>query len=352
MWSLQKKNNKKNKEMECMKESKMVKQDLFVSIIIVTYNGADCIIDCLRSLKSQNYNQKKIEIIAVDNASVDKTPEIIENTFRDVHIIRNNFNLGFGRANNIGIKKSKGNYIILLNQDSLLDKNWLSVLVKTMEQHPDAGCCGAEEYAYIEYNTLKKPEKKIKECLWMGCGSVIFRKKVLDEAGIFDPFYFMYVEDMDIVWRIKENGWKILQNYEALWFHKGKERPIEPFGKRMYWSWKNRLYLIIKFGSLAQIVKSLHYYLQLLLKNDPKMNDESKVNKVNTIQEEKLKQNKSFQIKEKIIFITKLLAVTPSVLIYGIFAGYVLRQKQKLNQQEVDGLIEYTDKIFYHRYSE
>ncbi len=327
----------------------MTKQDPFVSIIIVTYNGADYIIDCLRSLKEQLYDKNRFEIIAVDNASKDKTPEIIENTFRDVYIIRNKKNMGFGKANNIGIKKSKGEYVVLLNQDSLIDKNWLSVLVKTMEYHVDAGCCGAEEYSYDLYEKIKKAEKRIKECVWMGCGSVIFRKKALDEVGNFDPYYFMYVEDIDLVWRIKAKGWKILQNYEAMWFHKGKERRVDLSEKRLFWSWKNRLYLIMKFGSSTQVIKSIRAYLTFFLikKKKEKDDNEDYYNKEN-YNKELSREQKRISCWKKIFFIIKLIIIIPSLVFQSLRARYALRNEIKINQKEVDEWIAYTDKVFYN----
>lgn len=332
--------------------------DASVSIIIITYNGAEYIIDCLRSVKEQFYDKKKIEIIAIDNASTDKTPEIIENTFRDIHIIRNRKNIGFGRANNIGIKKSNAEYVVFLNQDSLVDKNWLAVLVKTMEDHVDAGCCGAEEYSYEMYGKKTKPEKKIKECIWMGCGSVIFRKKALEQVGIFDPFYFMYMEDVDLVWRVKCAGWKVFQNYEAMWFHKGKKRKIDLSEKRLFWSWKNRLYLIMKFGSIIQIFKSMITYLNFFLRKKRKNEsyDENGDNNQNSNNQNSNKHNSSQKISEeqksslfwkKIFIIIKIIVIIPLLVISALVARYELRKEIKVTPTEVDEWIAYTDNVFY-----
>jgi GT2 family glycosyltransferase len=321
----------------------MTKKDPFISIIIVTYNGADYIINCLRSVKEQLYDKRSVEIIAVDNASKDKTPEIIENTFRDVYIIRNKKNIGFGRANNIGIKKSKGEYVVLLNQDSLVDKNWLSVLIKTMEENHNAGCCGAEEYSYDMYGKITKAAKRVKKCLWMGCGSIIFRKKALDEVGLFDPYYFMYMEDVDLVWRIKAKGWKILQNYQALWFHKGKERRVDLSEKRLFWSWKNRLYLIMKFGSNIQILKSMITYLTSFLRKKKKGEPESEESHT----KEELRETKYSSFWKKIFFIIKLIVIIPPLVIFALVARYELRKKIGINQKEIDEWIAYTDKVFY-----
>ncbi|MEK6921523.1 MAG: glycosyltransferase family 2 protein, partial [Nanoarchaeota archaeon] len=201
----------------------------FVDILIVTYNGKKYLSGCLASLQELTYPKDRYIITIIDNASSDGTLSVVEqNTNNFIKIIKNNKNLGFGKANTIGIKAAPAEtkYIVLLNQDSLVAPEWLTELVDTMEKNPKAGACGATQKDYNQYKKITTGEKRIKECIWMGCGSIILRKEALDQIGYFDPYYFMYVEDIDITWRLKIVGWDILHTFNALWFHEGRDRKL------------------------------------------------------------------------------------------------------------------------------
>lgn len=326
----------------------MIMSNPQVNILIVTYNGKKHIVQCLASLEELHYDKKKYNITIIDNNSHDGTVYAIEALYPNVQIIKNNVNLGFGKANNQGIAASDSNlkYIVLLNQDSLVDKNWLKELVDIMEKNPDAGACGATEKEYIIYKKGIKGEKRIKECLWMGCGSIIFRKKALDQIGHFDPFYFMYVEDIDLTWRLKIAGWKILHNFNALWFHAGKERKLTYKDKRLYWAWKNRLYLIIKFGSWQQIWNSFSFYISMLFHKKYKEKISSSLMNEGHKQKKQEQQTISTRV-EKVIFLSKLALSLSSIVILGLLARKKVREKFLINQGEVDKWIRYTDTIFF-----
>lgn len=313
----------------------------FVEIIIVSYNGMQDIPRCIYSLKKLKYPHNRYTITIVDNHSYDETIKYLQDNHPEIVCIPNSANCGFGRANNRAMQRvsSQIKYIALLNQDSCVGANWLTELVETMEKNPQAGACGAGEKDIFLYEKKIIEEPKIKECVWMGCGSTILRKKALDHIGLFDPFYFMYSEDIDLTWRLKIAGWKILQNYNAFWFHSGKQRILTYANKRIYWAWKNRIYLILKFGSWKQIQNSLKYYLHLVAKN----------NRISSEKKEypsKKEKNASLSLDKHIFLIKLFFSLFYSVPL-GIISRFQLRRKFKLNSIEVDSWIQYTDSVFY-----
>lgn len=230
-----------------------------VSIVILNYNNFKFLTECIESLNGLDYPKQRYEIIVVDNASMDFSADYIEKSFSKVKVIRNHRNFGFAKGNNIGIKNCniQSKYIALVNNDSRVSSNWLKELVDSMECNPRAGCCGAREEICNSLINIKRTEFKGN---WMGGGSVIYRKQALDEVGLFDEQYFAYCEDVDLSWRMKIKGWKIICNKNAMWFHHGAGRRLKIDDKRLFFSLRNRVYLVLKFGSIRQILRSLFKY--------------------------------------------------------------------------------------------
>lgn len=231
----------------------------FVAVIVVNFNGLDCIGECLESLCRLEYDRDRREIIMVDNGSQDGSLEYVRSNFPAVKVIAMGKNTGFARANNAGFKAadSRSSYIGLVNNDSAVNPAWLRLLVETMEGDVRAGCCGAREEAASKGVAIKRGVFKGN---WMGGGSVLYRRKALEEVGFFDELYFAYYEDVDLSWRLKLNGWTIRCNEEACWVHKGAGRVLTLDNRRVYLSLRNRLFLLLKFGSVRQVLLSFISY--------------------------------------------------------------------------------------------
>src|SRR3989344_3855328 len=118
-----------------MPKSPISKTDL--SVIIVNYNTGDYLRRCLQSL-GPACNQLNCEAIVVDNSSSDGSEQAV-NQFSGITLIKNSRNVGFAKANNIGIKKAQGEYILLLNPDTKVEENTLKVMVDFMREHPESG---------------------------------------------------------------------------------------------------------------------------------------------------------------------------------------------------------------------
>jgi len=196
-----------------------------------------------------------IEIIVVDNASSDGSPELIKHLYPDVKVIENDVNYGFAKANNIGIKECSGRYICLLNSDVEILEGCFERIMKYMDQHPDIGILGpmmlnadrslqrtCREYPTL-WNTFCRamaldtlfPKSRIfggrmmlywshetqrdvdviNGCFWM------VKRESLKNVGLLDESFFMYAEDVDWCKRFKEGGWRVCYYPDAKAIHYG-----------------------------------------------------------------------------------------------------------------------------------
>jgi GT2 family glycosyltransferase len=210
-----------------------------VSIIIVSWNTRDYLKQCLESLASA-VCRYPMEIIVVDNASSDGSPELVENSFSHVRLIRNSTNLGFAKANNLGIANSNGHYLCLINSDIKVLPDCISRLIDYCEQHPEAGMVGPriiggdgklqrscrgfptlwnmfcralaldtifpKNKLFAGYSLSYWPQNSTRSVdILTGCFWLI-RWETLVRVGLLDESFFMYGEDMDWCRRFWLNG--------------------------------------------------------------------------------------------------------------------------------------------------
>ena len=225
-----------------------------VSVILLNYNS-------LKYLSGQSFLQKNmeclqkqtypnLEIIAVDNASTDGSVEYIVANFPKVKLAKNERNLGFCGGNNRGIRESKGDYVLFLNQDVFLDPDYIERIIEFLENNPKAaGAMGK----LLRYNLLKQENTNIIDSLGIvifkngraiergeleedrgqydqtaevfgisGAASV-FRRSALEDAKVgneyFDEDFFMYKEDIDLSWRLRLLGWNLWCVPQAKAYH-------------------------------------------------------------------------------------------------------------------------------------
>jgi len=225
-----------------------------LSIIIVSWNVKDDLIRCLQSLY-ENQPSSDFEVIVVDNASADGTIDEIRKNFENVFLISNDKNCGFAAANNQGIERSQGEYVLLLNPDTIIHPKSLDVLVKFMDDNKDVGACGpkllSEDgtiqpsarcfpsfrgalYRHTAFKFLPIFRNEYKKWLMKDfkhetqmdvdqlMGSVLMiRRSVISRTGNMDENFFMYYEEVDLCYRIKQAGWRIVFVPEAVITHLG-----------------------------------------------------------------------------------------------------------------------------------
>ncbi|MBI4286103.1 MAG: glycosyltransferase family 2 protein [Chloroflexi bacterium] len=208
-----------------------------VSIIVLNWNGAGCLRPCLASLFEQTY--PNYEVIVVDNASTDGSPEIVRKEFPPARLIINGRNLGFAAGNNIGIKAARGELVVLFNNDASADPHWLARLGEGILSSPGTGIASGPIY-------YREP----KDMLWGIAGrfdvlsgmtwhlgqydrevllsndfdyipfcAVLIRKEVFDQIGFLDERFFISSEDVDFCLRARQAGYKLKIVADAVVWH-------------------------------------------------------------------------------------------------------------------------------------
>jgi len=211
-----------------------------VSISIVTYNNDKVIKKCLQNI-FKNTNKTDFELIIVDNKSSDNTVSIIEKDFKNIRLIKNNRNIGFGAAHNKAIKLGRGEYHLVINPDIIFTEDSIEKLLNFMEKNPDVGLIspkiilsnGSIQYlcrrlpslfdfiiirfmpkfirnffqARIDYYEMRETGyNKITDVLFLTGAFMLIRSSVFDKIGVFDENFFMYFEDVDLCRRIKKTS--------------------------------------------------------------------------------------------------------------------------------------------------
>lgn len=218
-----------------------------VFVIIVTYNGMKWIDECLNSVLNSSI---PVSIIVVDNNSADETVEFIKTKFNNIILLEQNNNLGFGKANNVGMSyalKQNTDFVFLLNQDAFVAKNTIENLIKTSNNNPEYGIISpvhlngngtSLEWYFASYMTMDKSinfysdyvlDKEIKEIYetkFVNAAGWLLPRKILNEIGGFDPIFWHYGEDDNYCQRIVFHNYKIGVVSNCFMRHDGKVRTI------------------------------------------------------------------------------------------------------------------------------
>lgn len=247
-----------------------------VAIIILLYNGRQYLEDLLLSLKEQDYPQESCRIFLVDNASTDNSLEYIKINFPQFIVIKNEKNEGFPKGNNIGIKyalRERFDYLVLLNQDTVVDQNWLKELVAVAEQDKTIGSAQPLILFWNDKNKINSSGNKIhflgfgycdnfnqgrevageaSEIGYASGAAVLLRVRVLKEIGLLNENLF-YTEDLDLGWRIKLAGYKIFNAPKSIVYHKFS------FNRN-----KDKYYFL-EFGRIFALLKNYQLFTLLLI---------------------------------------------------------------------------------------
>lgn len=229
-----------------------------LSIIIVNYNVKYFLEQCLKSILASNI-AFNYEIFIVDNNSTDGSIEYLKGKFpqSNIHLIENKTNPGFAEANNQAIKLAEGEYILLLNPDTIVGENVLSNVCRFMDSEPQSGAVGVKmidgsgqflpeskrgfptpwasfckifglasifpkSVFWGGYNLLYLDEDSVHQVPILAGAFMMIRKEALDKAGLLDEAFFMYGEDIDLSYRIEQAGYKNYYLPERIIHYKGK----------------------------------------------------------------------------------------------------------------------------------
>jgi len=209
---------------------------IMVSIVIVNWNGKDIIKQCLDSIYT-NVKNVSFEIIVVDNGSTDGSVEMLREGYPQVKLIECKENLGFGKANNLAVSYCRGEYILLLNNDTIMLGSGIIDIVNFAISHPDAGIVGGKVLKpdmTMDYSSGKQPGflcgirlhtidliknfnflRRLKnysvpkEVDWVSGCYMLIPKKIVSRYGLFDEKFFMFGEDVELCFRMRQNGCKV-----------------------------------------------------------------------------------------------------------------------------------------------
>ena len=247
-----------------------------VSIVILNYNGKNYIKQCLDSVLAQDYGN--LEVIVVDNASQDDSPDIVRKNYRDVTVIQNQKNLGFSAGNNIGMKQAKGNFLLILNNDAELDTKCITELKLSLDKEPRYGTSASKIYLRDSPGTVDAAgiivfpdglsigrgrfepgslyEKEEEVFFSSGC-CALYKRELLEDIKIFDEYYdedfFAYAEDTDLGWRARLRGWKCTYVPSAKVYHARSASAGQYSSLKAFLVERNRMWLEIKNFPLVLI---------------------------------------------------------------------------------------------------
>lgn len=261
-----------------------------VSVITINFNQPTVTLDLIRSLENCSFTD--FEIIVVDNGSTNKNPDILKEEFPDILLEKSKRNLGFAGGNNLGIKKAQGEYLLFINNDVEVERDFFEPLIQELDSDRSVGIVSPKIYFFdskkiIQYagasqinpitsrgtfiGNMKVDDggynKTITTHFAHGAGMMV-RKSAIENAGLMPELYFLYYEEMDWCNRIKEKGFLIKCVPKSVIYHKvsmsvGKSNPM-----KTYFLTRNRVIYIRRNCKGVMMPLSLaFFYLVALPKN-------------------------------------------------------------------------------------
>jgi GT2 family glycosyltransferase/glycosyltransferase involved in cell wall biosynthesis len=239
-----------------------------VSVVLVNFRGVEDTLECIRGLRALNWDQAKLEIVVVENASGDDSLARLREIATEITLVESNQNLGFAGGCNLGVAKSSGEYVAFLNNDAKPHPDWIAEAIATFETSPRIGAVASKvldwdavnvdylDAAITWYGMGYKPHAgeqdrgawdEEKDVLF-GTGAAMFiRADVYEQLGGFDDNFFMFYEDVDLGWRLNLLGYRFRFQPRSLAYHK-HHASMNKFGnfREMYLLERNALYTLYK----------------------------------------------------------------------------------------------------------
>ena len=234
-----------------------------VSVIVLNYNAGKLLLNCVKSLKNSLY--KNLEIIIVDNISSDESHITCKEKFPEIKLIQNQKNLGYCGGNNVGIKDAKGEFIVILNPDTIVEPDWIDELLNAYQEfgqglyQPKILSLNEERiiqstgnmlhvfgfgFARDKGNEVSDKKEEI-EKIGYASGTCLFTsRKVIEKIGLLDEFLFLYHDDLDLGWRAAQVGINSYYVPKSKIFHV-ESYSLKWSSKKFYWLERNRKYCLL-----------------------------------------------------------------------------------------------------------
>lgn len=242
-----------------------------MDVIYVTYNSEKWISPCFSSWEKED-KKNSVNIFIIDNGSTDGTLRALEEIkketgdfFAGFYIVEERKNYGFGLANNIAASHGSSDFICFLNIDTEIQEGMLEQLFQYIDQSP--ATVGIWELRQFPFEHPKYYDPVTLETPWCSGAAFVMRRKVFEEIGGFDPNFFMYAEDVDLSWKTRAAGYKILYCPKALIKHNSycKQGEIKPL--QYGYSMRNNLLMRQRYGTMKDVMDGWILVLKLLLTN-------------------------------------------------------------------------------------
>ncbi len=250
-----------------------IEKQPLVSIIIVNYNAGDLLLNCIRSILNSNY--QNLEVIIVDNISTDNSHKKCKEQFEQVKLIENKTNLGYCDGNNVGIQNASGEYIVIMNPDTVVESKWLDELFRAYDEFGKGiyqpkilslneegilqstgnmihlfGFGFSRDVDMIDKNQRNKIEK-----IGYAAGTCLFTStETIKKIGLLDSFIFLYHDDVDFGWRGAQLGISSYFVPKSIIYHV-RSYTLKWSAKKFFWLERNRKYCILTHYSKETIAK-------------------------------------------------------------------------------------------------
>ena len=244
-----------------------------VSIIILNYNAGDLLLNCVDSVFKSTY--PNFEVIIVDNLSTDNSHIRCKEKFEKIQLIENKKNLGYCEGNNVGIKSANGEFILILNPDTIVEPDWLNELFSAYHKHGEAlyqpkHLSLKEKSSIMSTGNMmnvfgfgyarEKGEKDVNqhnaiEQIGYASGTCLFvTSSILKNVGLLDPFIFLYHDDLDFGWRAAQLGIKSYYVPSSVIYH-AESYLLRWNAKKFFWLERNRKYCLLTHYSKETYAK-------------------------------------------------------------------------------------------------
>ncbi len=266
-----------------------------ISFLIVNYKVADLVHQSIQSI--QSHVSSSYEIIVLDNASVDGSVESLQDTYPNTRIISSEVNHGFGVGNNLAFDYAKGEFIFLLNPDTILLDDSVDRMAAYLKQKPEVGL--VSPMLLYEDGSLQRSIRKFysfggslmdnrfmnpviskypgltrllpgllnhfetQEVDWAKGAALLIRREVIDQLGLFDPDYFIYGEEMDLCFRIGAAGWKKVYLHDCRIVHLEGKSTVQSSARMFLMNYKG-MYLFLKKNFKPAVLRKYHQRVGVL----------------------------------------------------------------------------------------
>ena len=254
----------------------MIKNNPLVSIIVLNYNAGKLLSECVESIFDSNYNN--LEVIVVDNVSKDNSHKECKEKFKKIKLIENKENLGYCEGNNVGIRESVGEFIVILNPDVIVTPNWLNELLVGFEKYGE-GLYQPKILATTDHDIIisagnmiqlfgfgfsrgkgEKDEGQYEkdEVVGYASGTCLFSSaNIFKKIGNFDPFLFAYHDDLDLCWRGMIKGIKSFYVHKSIVYHPLEGYSFKWNSFKYFLMERNRIYCLRKNFDKKTIFKMI-----------------------------------------------------------------------------------------------